>query len=149
MIHIFIQYDTYLDLDYCTYPLNTDTSIGGRCGPRFGNVRCNQDLRSYAVYCNQANGWCGVTSPHQNVQARDVYDYKPQSCNWKCPPLNEDPDHPDKCGPKFGNVRCNPNLASSAIYCNEDNGWCANSASYKNAQASDVFDFKPSQCIIV
>ena len=127
--------------------MNTDASIGGRCGPKFGYVRCNQDLKSFAVYCNEYNGWCGDTSEHKNSQSTDAYNYKPISCNWECPPLNQDLDNPGRCGPRFGNVRCNPDLASYAMYCNESNGWCGITNGHRDAQASDKFDYKPTQCI--
>ena len=129
------------------YPLNSDESNGGRCGPKFGNVRCNMKLESYAMYCNEYNGWCGITSEHKNSQSTDAYDYKPKSCNWQCPPLNQNLDNSGRCGPLFDSVRCNPNLESWAIYCNEGNGWCGNTDDHKNAQESDKFDYNPSKCI--
>ena len=35
----------------------------------------------YAVYCNEDNGWCGVTSGHKNAQVSDIYDWEPESCH--------------------------------------------------------------------
>ena len=53
-----------------------------------------------------------------------------------------------RCGPLFNHIRCggtggtaNP---ASAIYCNEANGYCGNSAAHKNAQASTTYDFVPN-----
>ena len=52
----------------------------GRCGPSWGG-RCNKKLADYAVYCNEENGWCGVTSAHKYAQSSDIYDWEPESCN--------------------------------------------------------------------
>ena len=51
----------------------------GRCGPSWGG-RCNKKLADYAVYCNEENGWCGVTSAHKYAQSSDLYDWEPESC---------------------------------------------------------------------
>ena len=51
----------------------------GRCGPSWGG-RCNKNLADYAVYCNEENGWCGVTSAHKYAQSSDLYDWEPESC---------------------------------------------------------------------
>ena len=131
----------------CRRSLNQDEYNGGRCGPKFDNSRCNKDLESYAAYCNEDSGWCGVTSKHENAQASDEYDFKPELCNSECPPLNVDTCNPGRCGPLFGFVRCNADLVSYAIYCNEANGWCGNTKAHKNGQTSDEFDYNPSQCI--
>ena len=56
------------------------SQIVGRCGPSWGG-RCNKKLADYAVYCNEENGWCGVTSAHKNAQYSDIYDWEPESCN--------------------------------------------------------------------
>ena len=51
----------------------------GRCGPSWGG-RCNKNLVDYAVYCNEDNGWCGVSWDHKNATSSDIYDWEPQSC---------------------------------------------------------------------
>ena len=51
----------------------------GRCGSSWGG-RCNKNLADYAVYCNEDNGWCGVTSDHEHAQSSDIYDWEPESC---------------------------------------------------------------------
>ena len=144
-------YNDISNLDDCTNPLNTDTSIEGRCGPKFGNVRCNKNLISYALYCNEHNGWCGNTEAHKNAQASDIYDFKPESCNWKCrrsgSGWTSTIRNSGSCIPWFGYVRCNLALAPYVMYCNEANGWCKNTEAHKNAQASVTFDYDPSQCI--
>ena len=78
-----------------------------------------------------------------------MHDYKPESCNWECLPLNQNLDDPGRCGPKYGNVRCNMKLRSWALHCNEDNVWCVNADNHKNAQPSDEFDYNPSKCILL
>jgi len=60
--------------------LNYDTNNPGRCGPQFRGHRCNKHLKSYALYCNTDNGWCGDTDAHKNAQSTDIYDFEPTSC---------------------------------------------------------------------
>merc|ERR1719510_874913 len=57
-------------------------SEGGRCGPLFGGAVCSTDDRSWALYCNEANGWCGNAAWHKNAQASTKYDNAmiPDSC---------------------------------------------------------------------
>eukprot|EP01084_Bolivina_argentea_P027115 50416_1 len=62
-----------------------------------------------------------------------------------CPPLNQDSSNPDRCGPLWGYVRCNTAL-TLGIWCNEDNGWCGNTAAHRDLQSSDIYDFEPTQC---
>merc|ERR1719499_949765 len=49
-------------------------SSGGRCGPKFGGAVCSTKDRSWALYCNEANGWCGNTNAHKNAQPSTTYD---------------------------------------------------------------------------
>ena len=51
----------------------------GRCGSLWGG-RCNKNLVDYAVFCNEENGWCGVSSDHKYAQISDIYDWEPKSC---------------------------------------------------------------------
>ena len=51
----------------------------GRCGNAWGG-RCNKNLEDYAVYCNEDNGWCSVTSEYEHAQSSDKYDWEPESC---------------------------------------------------------------------
>ena len=50
----------------------------GRCGPLFADTKCTGYSSSGgAEYCNEANGWCGVTDAHRDAQASTTYDYVP------------------------------------------------------------------------
>jgi len=51
-----------------------------RCGPLFENTLCNG--KNGALYCNEANGWCGNSNAHKNAQASTKYDFSsmPQKC---------------------------------------------------------------------
>ena len=42
---------------------NKDSSLDdtGRCGPLFNEKKCTS-----GNYCNESNGWCGVTDAHKN-----------------------------------------------------------------------------------
>ena len=51
----------------------------GRCGPLFNHVRCGgtgvTEYPAGAIYCNEANGWCGNTEEHRNAQPSTEYDF--------------------------------------------------------------------------
>eukprot|EP01083_Nonionella_stella_P283572 965237_1 len=68
----------------------------------------------------------------------------------KCPELNTDTSNPNRCGPLFGNVRCNMYLAEYdqyAFYCNPDSGWCeAKPIHHPN---EDKYDWNPRSCVII
>jgi len=50
-------------------------TANGRCGPKFNNAYCsNRREQTWDVYCNEANGWCGVTSAHKNAQKSTRFD---------------------------------------------------------------------------
>jgi len=105
----------------------------GRCGPNYGG-RCNKNARSWAVYCNEGNGWCGNTAAHRDAQATTTYDWEPI-------PLS---NRPGRCGPSYGG-RCNKNTRSYAVYCNIDNGWCGTTAAHRDAQAGSEYDWEPQK----
>ena len=50
---------------------NKDSSLDdtGRCGPLFNEKKC-----APGNYCNESNGWCGVTDAHKNAQESTKYD---------------------------------------------------------------------------
>ncbi len=52
-------------------------NIEGRCGPTFG--KCGgggaSPVPASAVYCNEANGWCGDTNAHRDAQPSSTYDF--------------------------------------------------------------------------
>ena len=60
-----------------------DFSRRGRCGPQFNNITCGgggaEPIPSWAVYCNEENGWCGITDAHRNAQASTAYDFEADS----------------------------------------------------------------------
>ena len=43
--------------------------LKGRCGPLFNEQKCPP-----GGYCNEANGWCGITDAHKNAQESTKYD---------------------------------------------------------------------------
>ena len=55
----------------------------GRCGPKFGNGRCNKCTADYAIFCNVGTGWCGTTEEHMNAQAGDEYDFNSSACGMQ------------------------------------------------------------------
>ena len=65
-----------LGLPVCS-PVQHDRDNPGRCGPIFNYVRCNKNLKSWALYCNTDNGWCGDTPAHRDAQSSDAYDFAP------------------------------------------------------------------------
>ena len=87
----------------------------GRCGPLFNEKKCPP-----GNYCNEANGWCGVTDAHKNAQESTKYD----GVSLK-----------GRCGPLFNEQKCPP-----GNYCNEANGWCGVTDAHKNAQESTKYD---------
>jgi len=57
----------------------------GRCGPKFGHVRCNKAIANWQVYCNERSGWCGDSARHKNAQPNsDEYDWEPAACSARC-----------------------------------------------------------------
>eukprot|EP01047_Picozoa_sp_COSAG01_P081777 COSAG01_NODE_16442_length_1236_cov_1.753738_1_plen_302_part_00 len=109
----------------------------GRCGPLHNNCMCSGTYSgpNAVEYCNEDNGWCGVTSAHQNAQISDAYDYIPNGAGC----------YAGRCGPLFNQCMCSgtgsgPNAPE---YCNEDSGWCGTSAAHRDAQVSTVYDFVP------
>jgi len=56
----------------------------GRCGPKYGHVRCNKAIDSWQVYCNEHNGWCGSTANHRDAHPSDEYDWEPAACSARC-----------------------------------------------------------------
>merc|ERR1712048_777352 len=118
--------------------LNMDEKKGGRCGPSYG--RCNRALKSWAVYCNENNGWCGSKVSHAAATPGDMYDFEPEaSCTSvlpTCPMLNKDHQNGGRCGPSYG--RCNQALKPWAVYCNENNGWCGSKVSHAAATPGDM-----------
>jgi len=106
----------------------------GRCGPLFDHSRCDNQRHSWALYCNEQNGWCGNTDAHRNAQASGKYDWN--GCS--CPPLST---QVGRCGPLAGYSRCNKQYGSDQLYCNEQNGWCGNTHAHRTAQASSKYDW--------
>jgi len=49
-------------------------SMDGRCGPKYQDAVCSTKYRSWAVYCNEDNGWCGKTTAHRDAQVSDKFD---------------------------------------------------------------------------
>ena len=62
-----------------TLTTSLSTSASGRCGPLFNHVRCGgtgvTEYPAGAIYCNEANGWCGNTEEHRNAQPSTEYDF--------------------------------------------------------------------------
>ena len=56
---------------------STGQNMNGRCGPLYNNRLCDCDYNPSHLYCNEATGWCGRTSAHQNAQASTAYDCPP------------------------------------------------------------------------
>merc|ERR1712232_307500 len=96
----------------CIQPVHT----GGRCGPLYDNTRCR------GGYCNEANGWCGWSAAHRDMQPSTTFDYEP------IPVANTN----GRCGPKYKG-RCNGGAVSWAKYCNTANGWCGSTVVHRDA----------------
>merc|ERR1712087_683865 len=99
-------------------PPSPHPPVPGRCGPHVNDQICTSE----AIYCNEANGWCGNTDAHKNAQLSTAYDFQV----------------PGRCGPHVYDQIC----TSEAIHCNEANGWCGNTDAHKNAQLSTAYDFQ-------
>ena len=45
----------------------------------FNNVKCGgggaEPIPSWAVYCNEVNGWCGSTDAHKDAQTSAEFDF--------------------------------------------------------------------------
>ena len=96
----------------------------GRCGPLFHSNLCTDG------YCNEDNGWCGVTYFHRDAQSSTAFDAS--DAVTKYPVVST----PGRCGPNFHNNFC------ESGFCNEDNGWCGSTAAHRDAQSSTAFDAK-------
>merc|ERR1719199_702713 len=98
------------------------SSVVGRCGPLFNGAKCKADP-GWAVFCNEATGWCGDDDAHRDAQESDKHDFRV-------------PD--GRCGPKYGS----PQIASCtgkpawALYCNEMAGFCGNTEGHRQANKS-------------
>merc|ERR1712062_453198 len=57
-------------------------AVNGRCGPKFEDRVCSTLYKSYGLYCNEDNGWCGETPAHRDAQASTKYDESsiPEDC---------------------------------------------------------------------
>lgn len=87
----------------------------GRCGPRFNHRTCGSNGDpSWAIYCNESNGWCGQTDAHMAGSKTGKYDKTFTRENMK-----------GRCGPLFSHRTCGSDIDPEwAIYCNESSGWC-------------------------
>jgi hypothetical protein len=61
-------------------------SEDGRCGPLYDDKVCSTYYKSWAVYCNETNGWCGPSDAHRDKQASTAYDNS-QLTGFCLPPL--------------------------------------------------------------
>jgi len=78
------QLRTHLGTCRTVNPATQSDAMRGRCGPKHGHFRCNKIMDSWAVYCNEANGWCGSSSAHRHAQSSDEYDWEPAACTARC-----------------------------------------------------------------
>jgi hypothetical protein len=112
---------------------------GGRCGPLHNNCVCTATLGpSVAVYCNEDNGWCGVTTAHRDAQISTAFDFIPGGGASAC--------QAGRCGPLYNNCMCSGTYSgpNAVEYCNEDNGWCGVTSAHRDAQINDAYDYIPN-----
>lgn len=113
--------------DECaTDPKCTDT---GRCGASQGDKKCS-GTPSWAIYCNEDNGWCGDTEAHRTMQPSDAYDMVKCSPSTACDlpadfaeaqaPAGDYVDPADPC--KTGLCVANGEFQRQEITCPEDMG---------------------------
>ena len=61
-------------------PISNDFAEGlGRCGPSWGNVRCNGYIKKDALYCDLQTGTCHDDEDLKVVTYNDAYDYAPKN----------------------------------------------------------------------
>jgi hypothetical protein len=70
----------------CAHPLQNDRTNARRCGPNYGDKRCNAEWDNVAgaenyKFCNTNKGECGPQDTHQDLSGTDEYDFEPMSCN--------------------------------------------------------------------
>jgi hypothetical protein len=53
----------------------TGLSKEGRCGPKFGDIKCTASLPYCSRDCSERNGWCGISDAHKNAQASNMFNY--------------------------------------------------------------------------
>lgn len=56
-----------------------------RCGPLYEGAACPTAMYPY---CNEENGWCGITDAHRDAQSSTAYDFciAPEARSTKCGP---------------------------------------------------------------
>ena len=108
----------------------------------FSSVLLN-DKNELCVTGWNNNGQLGTGESHTkptNLGAKaDVIGYKCYPRPGGCPATGT------RCGPQFNQV-CSG--VDTAIFCNEDNGWCGNTAGHRDAQPSTAYDASaiPAHC---
>jgi len=113
------------------YPLSgvssSSSSIAsstGRCGPNQGGTSCPGNN----PYCNEANGWCGSTSAHQNAQSSTRYDYGSVHYVVRCGPG-------EARGPGFNHYSCPSHLP----YCNEAISECISRNNHHPQESTEYY----------
>ncbi|OQR92225.1 hypothetical protein ACHHYP_03934 [Achlya hypogyna] len=123
--------------EQCSAPPRAD----GRCGPEFGNARCD---RSSQYPCCSAYGWCGAGSTYCDKDLCGGGSAPTQAPAPAPPASGSCPNAPrpdGRCGPSFGNAGCD---ANSAYPCCSNWGWCGKGAGFCDVNVCNGGGTKPS-----